>query len=80
MVEVPGKRDEIHITIQERVNPAFCLAIQLEEEEYISPSAWYYDIWNLLNEYKYLDNTDKGSRVALRRLASHFIISAKKLF
>lgn len=43
------------------MNPTFCLAIQIEEEESIDLAVWYYDIWNLLNENKYSDNADKAS-------------------
>lgn len=32
MVEIPGEKDEIPIKIQKRMNPGFCLAIQIEEE------------------------------------------------
>ena len=48
MVEIPGEQKDIHIQIQKRTSPAFCLSVRIEEERIIDPNVWYYDIWNLL--------------------------------
>lgn len=75
MIEILGEIYEIQITIQKHINLAFWLALEIEEEEFVDPNAWYYDIWNLLNKNKYPDNANKTSRVA-----THFNICAERLF
>ena len=80
MVEIPGEQADIQIQIQKRSSPAFCLSLKIKKERNIDPDVWYYDIWNLLKENIYPTNADKAIRIALRRLASRFIICANQLY
>ncbi|KAM7497492.1 hypothetical protein LguiA_021906 [Lonicera macranthoides] len=80
MIEIPGEKEEIQIQIQKRANSVFCLSLDVESGNVVEPSVWYYDICHLLKHNEYPPNTNKATRVALRRLASRFIICAGKLY
>ena len=44
MVEIPEGMNEVHISIQQRDKPTFCLVIETEGAEIVDQSTWYYDI------------------------------------
>ena len=80
MIEIPEGMEEIVISVKKRFGLAYCMAIEFEHEEEINPSALFYDIWNLLKNSQYPDQTDKKTRITLRKLASRYIICAGRLY
>ena len=59
MLEIPERMKEIHISIERKGKPTFCLAIKIVGVETVNSSTWYYDIWKVLKDGIYLEGANK---------------------
>ncbi|KAH7834736.1 hypothetical protein Vadar_019075 [Vaccinium darrowii] len=78
MVEIPDGIKLRPITIEQRDKPVFEYVMVVGEPNDGLP--WYHDIWNFIERGEYPAGTDKKDQIALRRLASQYIICGGKLY
>ncbi|KAH7848295.1 hypothetical protein Vadar_000864 [Vaccinium darrowii] len=78
MVEIPAGVKLRPITIEQRDKPVFEYVMIVNEPNDGLP--WYHDIWNFIEKGEYPVGTEKKDQIALRRLASQYIICGGKLY
>ncbi|KAH7855721.1 hypothetical protein Vadar_028116 [Vaccinium darrowii] len=78
MVEIPNGVKLRPIMIEQRDKPVYEYNMAIDELDDGLP--WYHDIWNFIEKDEYPTGSDKKDQIALRKLASHYIICGDRLY